>query len=104
MVDNFNDVQKYAKSVKEIMANKRRLAEFETMELTEECSSRIQIKLPKKLKDPGSFTIQNSFGKHAIEQALCDLGASIHMLLLSMFMQLGLGDPRPTIVMLQLEN
>ncbi|XP_070032117.1 uncharacterized protein [Nicotiana tomentosiformis] len=44
---------KYAKYIKDIVENKRRLTEFETMALTEECSPRIQSKLPQKLKDPG---------------------------------------------------
>ncbi|XP_009800970.2 uncharacterized protein [Nicotiana sylvestris] len=72
------------------------------MALTEECSSRIQHKLAQKLKDPGSFTIQISIGKHAVGRALCDLGASINLMPLSVFRQLGLGEPCPTIVILQL--
>ncbi|XP_019242523.1 PREDICTED: uncharacterized protein LOC109222651, partial [Nicotiana attenuata] len=86
------------------MANKRRLTEFETVALTEECSSRIQGMLPQKLKDPGSFTIQISIGKTVIGRALCDLGASINLMPLSVFRQLGLGEPRPTTVILQLAD
>ncbi|XP_015162332.1 uncharacterized protein [Solanum tuberosum] len=48
---------RYAKYVKEIVVNKRRLTEYETVALTEKCSSRIQNKLPTKLKEPGSFTL-----------------------------------------------
>ncbi|XP_015167843.1 uncharacterized protein [Solanum tuberosum] len=44
-------IPKYAKYVKEIVANKRRLTEYETVALTEECISRIQNTLPTKLKD-----------------------------------------------------
>ncbi|XP_019257816.1 PREDICTED: uncharacterized protein LOC109236040 [Nicotiana attenuata] len=58
LVDTLQEVPKYAKYIKDIVANKRRLTEFEIVELIEECSSRIKIKLPQKLKDPGSFTIQ----------------------------------------------
>ncbi|XP_009782871.1 uncharacterized protein [Nicotiana sylvestris] len=104
LVDILQEVPKYAKYIKEIVANKRRLTEFETVALTEECSSRIQSKLPQKLKDPGSFTIQISIGKHAVGQALCDLGASINLMSLSVFKQLGLGEPRPTMVILQLAD
>ncbi|XP_019238790.1 PREDICTED: uncharacterized protein LOC109218850 [Nicotiana attenuata] len=102
LVDILQEVPKYAKYIKDIMANKRRLTEFETVALTEECSSRIQGKLPQKLKDPGSFTIQITIGKHVIGRALCDLGASINLMSLSIFRQLGLGEPRPTTVNLQL--
>ncbi|XP_049368193.1 uncharacterized protein LOC125833085 [Solanum verrucosum] len=58
LVDVLQGIPRYAKYVKEIMVNKRRLTEYETIELTEECSSRIQNKLPTKLKDLGSFTVQ----------------------------------------------
>ncbi|XP_016432417.1 uncharacterized protein LOC107759060 [Nicotiana tabacum] len=102
LVDILQEVAKYAKYIKDIVANKRRLTEFETVALTEECSSRIQSNLPQKLKDPSSFTIQISIGKHAVGRALCDLGAIINLMLLSMFRQLGLGEPRPTMVILQL--
>ncbi|XP_075084858.1 uncharacterized protein LOC142168097 [Nicotiana tabacum] len=57
LVDVLREIPKYAKYIKDIVANKRQFTEFETVELTEECTSRIQRKLPQKLKDPGSFTI-----------------------------------------------
>ncbi|XP_019258168.1 PREDICTED: uncharacterized protein LOC109236441 [Nicotiana attenuata] len=104
LVDILQEVPKYAKYIKDIVANKRRLTEFETVALTEECSSRIQGKLPQKLKDPGSFTIQITIGKHDVGRALCDLGASINLMPLSIFRQLGLGEPRPTTVILQLAD
>ncbi|XP_022880738.1 uncharacterized protein LOC111398009 [Olea europaea var. sylvestris] len=43
----------YAKFLKDILSNKRKLGDHETVMLTEECSARIQRKLPPKLKDPG---------------------------------------------------
>ncbi|XP_070050238.1 uncharacterized protein [Nicotiana tomentosiformis] len=46
LVDILQEVPKYAKYIKDIVANKRRLTEFETVALTEECISRIQSKLP----------------------------------------------------------
>ncbi|XP_019236700.1 PREDICTED: uncharacterized protein LOC109216933 [Nicotiana attenuata] len=104
LVDILQEIPKYAKYIKDIAANKRRLTEFETVALTEECSSRIQGKLPQKLKDPGSFTIHISIGKHVVGRALCDLGASINLMPLCVFRQLGLGEPRPTTVILQLAD
>nr|XP_009586603.1 uncharacterized protein LOC104084458 [Nicotiana tomentosiformis] len=102
MVDILQEMPKYAKYIKDIVENKRRLAEFETVSLTEECSSRIQSKLPPKLKDPGSFTIQISIDKNPVERASCDLGARINLKTLSIFRILGLGEPHPTTVILQL--
>nr|XP_016506471.1 PREDICTED: uncharacterized protein LOC107824236 [Nicotiana tabacum] len=98
------EVPKYAKYIKYIVENKKRLAEFETVALIEECSSRIQRKRPQKFKDPCRFTIQISIGKHAVERALCDLGASINLMPQSVFTQLGLGELRPTTMILQLAD
>ncbi|XP_049384404.1 uncharacterized protein LOC125848534 [Solanum stenotomum] len=63
LVDMLQGISKYAKYVKEIVANKRRLSEYEIVAITEKCSSRIQNRLPKKLKDPGSFTVQITIGQ-----------------------------------------
>jgi len=94
----------YVKFMKEILSNKRKLEEYETVALTEECSAIIQRKLPPKLKDPGSFTIPCSIGNLCIDKALCDLGASINLMPLSIFRRLGLGDAKPTTVTLQLAD
>ncbi|XP_019266277.1 PREDICTED: uncharacterized protein LOC109243750 [Nicotiana attenuata] len=67
-------------------------------------TSRVQNKLPQKVKDPGSFTIPVRIGNIDVGRALCDLGASINLMPLSLFKQLGLGAPRPTTVMLQLAD
>ncbi|XP_070028805.1 uncharacterized protein LOC142170432 [Nicotiana tabacum] len=57
LVDMLREVPKDAKYIKDIVENKNRLTEFETIILTEECTCRIQHKLSQKHKDPGSFTI-----------------------------------------------
>ncbi|XP_059295603.1 uncharacterized protein LOC132048940 [Lycium ferocissimum] len=72
-----------------MIANKRRWTEFETVALTEECSSRVRSKIPPKLKDLGSFTISITIGNIEVGLALCDLG---------------LGEPRPTTITLQLAD
>ncbi|KAL5563908.1 hypothetical protein UlMin_033655 [Ulmus minor] len=74
------------------------------MVLTNECSLLLQTKIPPKLKDPGSFTIPCSIGNTYCGRALCDLGASINLMPMSIFKQLGIGDARPTTVTLQLAD
>ena len=74
------------------------------MNLTEECSAILQRKLPLKLKDPGSFIIPCKIGNSIFERALCDLGASINLMPLSIFIRLGLGEARPITVTLQLAD
>ncbi|XP_070015391.1 uncharacterized protein [Nicotiana sylvestris] len=66
LVEILQEVPKYARYLRDIVANKRRHAEFEIVALTEECSARVQSKLPPKLKDPGSFTIPLSLGKQEL--------------------------------------
>ncbi|PIM97903.1 DNA-directed DNA polymerase [Handroanthus impetiginosus] len=81
----------YVKFMKDILSKKRRLGDYETVALTEECSAIIQNKLPPKLKDPGSFTIPCTTGTHFSGWALCDLRAS-------------LGEAKPTSTTLQLAD
>ena len=92
----------YVKFMKDILSRKRRLSEFETVNLIEECSAILHRKLPHKLKDSGSFIIPCKIGNWIFERALCDLGANINLLSLSIFRRLGLGEVRPTTVTLQL--
>ncbi|XP_070050619.1 uncharacterized protein [Nicotiana tomentosiformis] len=71
------EVPKYARYLRDIVANKRRHIEFEIIALTEECSARVQSKLPPKLKDLRCFTILLSLGKQEVGRALCDLGQDL---------------------------
>ena len=102
--DALEQMPSYVKFMKGILSQKRRLANFETVNLTEECSAILQRKLPQKLKDPGSFTIPCTIGNAIFERALCDLGASINLMPLPIFKRLGLGEARPTTVTLQLAD
>ena len=94
----------YMKFMKEILSKKRKLEDYETVALTEECSAILQKKLPPKLKDPGSFTIPCTIGKLEEMQALCDLGASINLMPLSIYNRLKLGEAKHTTVTLQLAD
>ncbi|XP_024043200.1 uncharacterized protein LOC127899386 [Citrus sinensis] len=94
----------YAKFLKDILTKKRRLGEFETVALTQECSRILQSEILKKMKDPGSFTIPCSIGTKYSSKTLCDLGASINLMHLSVFKQLGVGECKPTTMTLQLTD
>ncbi|XP_062100691.1 uncharacterized protein LOC133806615 [Humulus lupulus] len=94
----------YLKFLKEILSKKRKLEEYETIVLTKECSAILQKKLPPKLKYPGSFTIPCSIRGSVVTKALCDLGASVNLMNLSIFHKLKLGEARPTTVFLQMAD
>ncbi|XP_057996606.1 uncharacterized protein LOC131175924 [Hevea brasiliensis] len=94
----------YAKFLKEILSNKEKLEDYKTAACTEECSVILQNKLPPKLKDPGSFSIPCHIGETSIEKALCDLGASVSLIPLSICEKLKVGDLKPTTIYLQLAD
>ena len=56
------------------------------------------------MKDPGSFTIPCSIGKNEFKKALCDSGASINLMPLSMVKRLSLGELTPTAITLQMAD
>lgn len=64
----------------------------------------LQNKIPQKLKDLRNFTIPCSIGTKYSGKTLCDSGANINLMPLSVFKQLGVREVRPTIVTLQLAN
>ena len=94
----------YAKFMKEVMAKKRKLEDYETVKLTEECSAILQRKLPQKVKDLGSFTIPCAIDDSTFEKALCDLGAIINLMPLLVFRKLGLGEVKSTMSSLQMAD
>ena len=94
----------YAKFLKEILSKKRKIAEEGIVNLTATCSAIIQQKLPAKMKDPGSFTIPCSIGKYEFKKALCDSGASINLMPLSVVQRLSLGELTPTTITLQMAD
>ncbi|CAJ2656660.1 unnamed protein product [Trifolium pratense] len=94
----------YAKFMKELLTKKRKPKEDETVLLTEECSAILQRKLPQKKKDPGSFTIPCSIGNLHVGRALCDLGASINLMSLSMMKKIPGAIAKPTKMQLSLAD
>ena len=99
-VDALEQMPNYVKFLKDSLARKRRLGEFETVALTQQISHMLQSKNITKLKDLGSFTIPCSIGTRYTGRAFCDLGVSINLMSLSVFKQLGVGECRPTTVTL----
>ncbi|XP_027338257.1 uncharacterized protein LOC113852214 [Abrus precatorius] len=103
-VDALAQMPKYAKFLKDLLSNKKKLEELAMVTLNEECSAILQNKMPEKLKDPGSFTLPCLIGRLIVDRALADLGASINLMPYSVFKKLGLGEPRPTRMSIQLAD
>ncbi|XP_073120421.1 uncharacterized protein [Henckelia pumila] len=77
--DALMQIPSYAKFLKEILSNKRKLEEHAMISLTENCSA-------------------------LFHKALCDLGASINLMPYSVFRKLSLGEPKSTRMSLQLAD
>lgn len=83
---------KYAKFMKELLANKRKLEKVSTVMLNEECYTLLQNKLPKNLKDLDSFSFPSTIGDLFVDKALADLVASINLMSCSMLKKLRFGE------------
>uniref|UniRef100_A0A2N9GAS8 Retrotransposon gag protein n=1 Tax=Fagus sylvatica TaxID=28930 RepID=A0A2N9GAS8_FAGSY len=94
----------YAKVIKDLCTVKRKHHVKKIAFLTEQVNTIIQHKVPPKYKDPGCPIISCTIGDYMIEHALLNLGASVNLLSFSMYLQLGLGELKPTSVTLQLAD
>ena len=90
----------YAKFLKEILSKKKKIAEKGIVNLTATCNAVIQRSLLAKMKDLDSFTIPCSIGKYEFKKALCDSGANINLMPLSVVHRLSLGELIPTAITL----
>ncbi|XP_050896840.1 uncharacterized protein LOC127103636 [Lathyrus oleraceus] len=93
-------IPSYAKFLKDILTNKHRLDDPKPLE----CNSIDEIKLAKKEKDPGSFSIPCTLGNHVIDKAFLDLGESVSLMPLAVCRRLNLGELQPTKMSLQLAD
>ncbi|XP_042051763.1 uncharacterized protein LOC121797102 [Salvia splendens] len=101
----FPQMPKYAKFLKEVIAQKTSWGQVDTINLTENCSALLQRKLPAKLAEgPWKFHCRLPHGGYKVENALYDLGASINLMPLSVFKQLNIGTLKPTSATLQMAD
>ncbi|XP_021721943.1 uncharacterized protein LOC110689463 [Chenopodium quinoa] len=79
----------YSKFLKDILTKKRKLND-ELITLPHQVSALVQHKMPKKQKDPGSFTLPVKIGNMEARGALADLGASVSLIPLSIAQKLNI--------------
>ena len=95
-----NQIPNYAKFLKEILSKKKKIVGEGIVNLTVACSAVIQRSLPTKMKYLGNFTIPCSIGKYEFKKALCDSGAIINLMPLSVVQRLSLVELTPTTIIL----
>ncbi|XP_038904347.1 uncharacterized protein LOC120090700 [Benincasa hispida] len=104
LIEALKQMPTYVKFLKDILTKKRKVSEKEVIALTQECNALVSNKLPQKQKDLGSFTVLCSIEGLDVSHALCDLGASINLMPLSVFKKLRIDEAQPTSIILQLAN
>nr|GFA15252.1 reverse transcriptase domain-containing protein [Tanacetum cinerariifolium] len=95
---------KFAPMFKKLLNNKDKLIELTKTPLDENCSAVVLKKLPEKLGDPGRFLIPCDFTGLDNYLALADLGASINLMLLSIWKKLRLPTLNDTKMVLELAD
>ena len=95
LVESLEQMRDYANFMKDLVTKKRSVT-FEDDDRMQHCSSIATRSLVQKKEDHGAFTIPCTIGLLHFAKALCDLGASINIIPLSLYKKLGLGEPKPT--------
>nr|GFB65689.1 reverse transcriptase domain-containing protein [Tanacetum cinerariifolium] len=94
----------FAPMFKKLLNNKDKLIELTKTPLNENCSTVVLKKLPEKLGDPGRFLIPCDFTGLDNCLALADMGASINLMLLSIWKKLRLPTLNDTKMVLELAD
>nr|GEY65655.1 reverse transcriptase domain-containing protein [Tanacetum cinerariifolium] len=102
--DSLVHMPKFAPMFKKLLNNKDKLIELTKTPLNKNCSAVVLKKLPEKLGDPGRFLIPCDFSKFDNCLALADLGASINLMLLSIWKKLRLPTLNDTKMVLELTD
>nr|GEY30964.1 DNA-directed DNA polymerase [Tanacetum cinerariifolium] len=95
---------KFAPMFKKLLNNENKLIELTKTPLNENYSAVVLKKLPEKLGDPGRFLIPCDFSEFDNCLALADLGASINLMLLSIWKKLKLLTLNDTKMVLELAD
>nr|GEW42517.1 reverse transcriptase domain-containing protein [Tanacetum cinerariifolium] len=95
---------KFGLTIKSFLTNKDKLFELARTPLNEHCSAVLLKNLPEKLGDPGKFLILCDFPRMDKCLALADLGASINLMILSVWNKLSLPKLTPTLMTLELAD
>lgn len=104
LLDTIKQIPSYAKFLKELCTVKRKLNVKERTFLTEAVGTVLDTYIPVKCKDSESPTVPIVIGDCTIGRALLDLGASVNLLSFSVYEQLGLGELKTTLSVLQMAD
>ncbi|KAK5786532.1 hypothetical protein PVK06_041169 [Gossypium arboreum] len=104
LLDAIKQIPRYAKFLKELCTRKRRLIGNERVNVGENVSTVLQKKVLPKYKDQVMFAISCEIGNVGIKKAMCDLGASINIMLYSIYNLINASPLKETGVIIQLAD
>ncbi|KAL7603326.1 hypothetical protein Lser_V15G16833 [Lactuca serriola] len=104
LLDEIKQLPRYAKFLKKLCTSKRKLKGNETVKVSENVSTVLQKRLPRKCKDQGVFIVTWKLGNLSVPRAMLDLGASINVLPYSLFKTIRVGPLKRTGVIIQLAD
>ncbi|RVW46414.1 Retrovirus-related Pol polyprotein from transposon 297 [Vitis vinifera] len=102
LLDMIKQLPAYAKFLKDLCTVKRRIKLSKKAFLTEQVSAIIKNKAMVKYKDPGCPCHLSPVWRFIRGKGFVDLGASVNLLLYSIYNQLGLGELKATTITLSL--
>ncbi|XP_070030074.1 uncharacterized protein [Nicotiana sylvestris] len=102
LVEALEQTPGYAKLMKDLVKKKRSM-DCETIKMIHQVSAIVHSMAPK-LEDPSAFTIPCTIGSADFAKDLYNLGASINLMPYSVFKMLGIRQPRPTSMRLQMAD
>ncbi|GJT79336.1 homeodomain-like protein [Tanacetum coccineum] len=82
----------------------KKIKEVSMVKLNARCSAVLQNELLPKEKDPGSFILPCTISNTTVSNALANLGSSISVMPFSMFECLGLGNPKPIRMVIEIAD
>ncbi|GKE33677.1 homeodomain-like protein, partial [Tanacetum coccineum] len=94
----------HTQHLQKLVSHEIKIKELSMVKLNTRCSAILQTELPPKEKDPGSFILPCTIGTTTVSNALADLGASISIMHFSFFKRLGLGNPKPINMVIEMAD
>ncbi|XP_073133599.1 uncharacterized protein [Henckelia pumila] len=94
-------IPNYAKFLKDLLRNKKKLNDLTQVTLNEECLNLLQKELSQKFHDPWNFSIPCHIGKFSVNNVLCDLGSSLNLMSHALAKKLGICNTEPSNISLK---
>nr|XP_016498186.1 PREDICTED: uncharacterized protein LOC107816951 [Nicotiana tabacum] len=103
LVEAFQEILGFVKYLKDLIT-KKKTTKNDVVNVTHRVSSIIATTTVQEKEDPGAFAIPCTIGVRDFARALCDNGASINLMPLTIYKQAGLGMLRPTSMRMQMAD